>query len=54
MKKRNGYNAASFFLISENQILYIYMIVVRQEELSRYDFGHKRLILNGSERRLSI
>ena len=26
------------------------MIIVRQEELSRCDFDHKRLILNGSER----
>ena len=53
MKKRNGYNAVSFFFnFRESDI--IYMIVVRQEKLSRYDFGHKRLILNGSERRLSI
>ena len=49
MKKRNGYNAVSFFN-SENHTLYVYMIIVRQEELSRYDFDHKRLILNGSER----
>lgn len=31
-------------------MLYVYMIIVRQEELSRCDFDHKRLILNGSER----
>ena len=39
-----------FFLISENHTLYVYMIVVKEEELNRYDFGHKRLIPNGSER----
>ena len=26
------------------------MIIVKEEELNRYDFGHRRLIPNGSER----